>query len=263
MLNYSEINNKTKLDLNTLFRYYWYKYIKKIKTQNSPIIIVGCGHSGTSITLAILGAHSKIHAIPYESWFLHDKVDTNKFIENFNIVSIANGKERWVEKTPKNIYYLDKVIKSYPNIKILYIIRDGRDVAVSIKNRFGDIERGIQRWVKDNSFGLQYINHKNLYAFKYEDLVDNFEQTMKKIFMFIGEEYEDDIKNYHKKTIKYYSNDLTKPPSGFGKHHEQFRNWQINQPLFDGRGHWKSLTSQELALVEKIGGELLRKFEYI
>ena len=34
----------------------------------SPIFIVGCGHSGTSIMLALLDAHSKIEVIPDESW---------------------------------------------------------------------------------------------------------------------------------------------------------------------------------------------------
>jgi hypothetical protein len=35
--------------------------------------------------------------------------------------------------------------------KIIVVIRDGRDVAASLKKRFGNIEHGINRWITDNN----------------------------------------------------------------------------------------------------------------
>jgi hypothetical protein len=37
------------------------------RRENPPVFIVGCGHSGTSFLLAVLGAHSRLCAIPEET----------------------------------------------------------------------------------------------------------------------------------------------------------------------------------------------------
>jgi len=47
-----------------------------------------------------------------------------------------------------------------------------------------------------------------------------------------------------------------------GKNHKQYRNWQINQPLFDGRGDWKDLSADELSFINSIGGSMLAEFSY-
>src|SRR4051794_13051296 len=70
-----------------------------------PIFIVGCGHSGTSLVLAILGAHSKIYAVPYESkfGFKSDEAAKALFAE-FDAKTVSAGKQRWVEKTPRHVH---------------------------------------------------------------------------------------------------------------------------------------------------------------
>ena len=70
---------------------------------------------------------------------------------------------------------------------------------------------------------------------KYEGLVADFKVTMTGIMSLLGEEYHPAMERYYKQKRKRYLNKIAGPPSPFGKNHPHYRNWQINQPLFDGR----------------------------
>src|SRR5436190_13903882 len=88
--------------------YYRNKFLRNAKIEAEPIFIVGCGHSGTSLLLAILGAHSRIFAAPFESRIA--KKATWRFragMRKFERWAIANGKIRWAEKTPGHILRID------------------------------------------------------------------------------------------------------------------------------------------------------------
>lgn len=246
-------------------RYWWNRKARGIAIDGPPVFIVGCGHSGTSILLAILGAHSRIFAVPYETFIATDDHPHRfrKALKKFDRWAIADGKRRWVEKTPKHICHIDRILKWAPKAKILITIRDGRDVARSIQVREGSVEKGIQRWVADNLAGKSYWRYPNVHVVKYEDLVEDFEGTMKDILDFLNEEYEEGMREYYKTPRKWFFIDnIAKPKTPAGKHHEQYRSWQINQPLFDGRGRWKEMSSEELSIVEDIGGEMLAEFGY-
>ena len=249
--------------LNNPIKYLWNKYVRKVKIDGPPTFIVGCGHSGTSILLAILGSHSRLYAIPYESYVATQESEINKHTLKFNKHTIAVGKRRWVEKTPSHVNHIQTILKSIPDAKILVITRDGRDVAYSFKKRFNDVEHGIKRWVDDNLAALEHANNENVYFLKYEDIIHHFKQTISSVLQFLDEEYEESLEHYYKSPKKWYSNKISKPPSKTSKYHDQHRNWQINQPLFDGSGVWKKLSKLEIELVSRHADELLKEFNYI
>jgi hypothetical protein len=227
-----------------------------------PIFIVGCGHSGTSLLLAVLGAHSNIHPIPFESslgFFDRPQEMLNSFAE----LTVHHGKQRWIEKTPKHVRCMDVLLTLCPEAQVLVIVRDGRDVACSIQDRCGNLQKGIVRWVEDNTLAKGYLGHPRIHFLKYEDLIVAFDRTMSETLEFLGESFEPEIREYHKSPRQFYSDRIEKPPSAFGANHEQYRNWQINQPLFDGRGKWKRMSKEEKDLVKKIGGKLLIEFGYV
>jgi hypothetical protein len=240
------------------------RFLRGAKIAGPPIFIVGCGHSGTSLLLSILGAHSKIFAVPYESRIASHcgwRFCTAMWL--FGCWAIALGKRRWVEKTPKHILRINHILRHRPDARVLLIIRDGRDVACSLKRRHGDLELGIRRWVDDNTEGKKYWNHPNVHVFKYESLIADFERAMTGVLAFIGEEYEPEIGDYHKSPKLFYSKKIERPSTECKKDHDQFRNWQINQPLFNNCGKWKLLSEEEKSRIHEIGLELLSELGYI
>lgn len=54
-------------------------------------------------------------------------------------IARKQGVERWAECTPDHILYLEAIRKSIPDALILHILRDGRDVALSLEK---------QKWIR-------------------------------------------------------------------------------------------------------------------
>lgn len=251
-------------DLFQHCRYRWHKVVRRITIDSPPVFIVGCGHSGTSLLLAILGTHSRIYSVPYESYIATK--DNQQWFQNeterFDWWAISAGKRRWVEKTPRHIHHIGRILKWHPDARILLMIRDGRDVACSIRERAGSLEKGIRRWVEDNLAGKEYWKHPNVHLVKYDDLVGDFRLTVRDVLNHLNEEYEDGMEDYYKIPRKWMSEEIGKPPTSSERDHGQYRNWQINQPLFDGRGRWKKLSDEELSLINDVGGEMLAECGY-
>jgi len=67
------------------------KFIKRIGICGAPMFIVGCDHSGTSLLLTILGSHSNIYAVPFESKITY-KSNKQKYFNQFNRLAIAMGR---------------------------------------------------------------------------------------------------------------------------------------------------------------------------
>jgi hypothetical protein len=64
-----------------------------LKFITSPIFVLGCGHSGTSVLLRLLGAHSKIYGVPYESRvFTHPGLKQRLTMKIWNRNAIAHQK---------------------------------------------------------------------------------------------------------------------------------------------------------------------------
>jgi len=234
--------------------------------NSSPIFVVGCGHSGTTFLARLLGVHSRIGIIPFETNFAEiwpePCENARKFFAQCDKFASCSGKPRWLEKTPTQIFYIDSILKHFPHGKVLLIIRDGRDVVYSIMERHGSLDGGIERWMKGNLAGEAFWKHPNVHVIRYEDLVTDLEKTLRRILDFLGEEFEEHILRYHEQPVYFFSSRLEKPPGLTGEQHPQYRNWQINQPLFDGRGRWLRLTEEQKERVKARMGDMLIRYGY-
>jgi tetratricopeptide (TPR) repeat protein len=235
----------------------------------SPIFIVGCGHSGTSLLLAIIGSHPRIHAIPKESaLFLRTDAAVQKTMRQWDADCAATEKRRWAEKTPPHVFQIHRLLAFRPKARFILILRDGRDVVCSLKYRIGyaALEDRLERWIYDNMAALPYLKHPQLKVIKYENLVVNPEETLRTICIFLGEEYATEMLDYHKIEHRWYSEKIDKPD--FIKTHEDHvnnRNWQINQPIFDGRGRWctEMIPAEQRQFKMSRAQALLEQFGYV
>jgi len=233
----------------------------------NPIYIVGCGHSGTSILLRIIGNHKNIWPVKKESaFFLKPDTHLSALLKEWDENCVGDSRARWVEKTPPHIFQIPRLLASRPNAKILLITRDGRDVVASLKHRKGyeSIDDRIDRWLYDNMAGLPFWDHERVHILTYENLVSKSEETLKKVFNFLGEEYDEGVLDFHQSKENWYTDELRKPKSiQNNQDHNHLRNWQVNQPLFDGRGAWKkSMTKNELKTFETRCADLMAKLGY-
>jgi hypothetical protein len=232
------------------------------RLEASPIFVVGCGHSGTSLLVRVLGAHSRIWEVPFESNLgTRSDITSRMLVKYFDLCTLANSKHRWVEKTPNHINCLERLWTIAPNAPVLLIIRDGRDVACSIRKRTGHVRDGILRWVYDNRAGERYWNDSRVHLLRYEQLVVDFERTIKGALAFLGEEYEPSMANYWQSAAPSAGSQQSVSP--VGANHDNFRRWQISQPLFDGRGKWHSLAASEKQIVKELAGDMLREYGYV
>ena len=228
------------------------------------IFIIGCGHSGTTLLNKIIGNHKDIYGIDYETnIFFYSELKILNELKLFVSEKNKLNKKYICEKTPKHVYYIDKMYKYTINPKIIIMTRDGRDVICSLKKRFGTINHGLQRWIDDNN---QWLNNKNInkfFIFKYEDLVKNKTETINKICKYLKIEYYDEIFDYDKKEVKL-SDDFFNGIINNNKHNE-LRQFQINQDIYDGTNRWKSeLTKEELNTIysNKDFIKIMKKLDY-
>jgi len=237
----------------------------KLLNNLNLISISGCGHSGTTLTATVLGTHKNLLLIPTETrMFLDESYDINNFIFN----NYSDKETMVIEKTPNHIYVLDKIKKEYPDAKFILNIRDPRDIVSSLYSRFEDWNKSIDMLKKD----FEYI--KKFYSFghlvKYENIVNNFEDTFIDICKYINMDFDKNMLEYYKYAPNWYGVENPKDSDGKDKvyknnisNHETRRSWQVKQPLFDGTGRWKKeLSGSQIDDVVKNVGEIANFFGY-
>lgn len=224
---------------------------------NNIVFIIGCGHSGTTYMTRLLGAHPKYHSIMQETGWFSAMMGTGAAYERFRQESVncgRNGKVVLVEKTARHILYLKRILQLFPGTaKILMMVRDGRDVTYSVAkryNRTGDLLQPCTesvRWTLDNNAARPYFKKKKMFKrVRYEDLVANPKETMDDVFQFLeGEPAPPDVLAQFDSAaslkwgnVKAQAGEVPPPVSTGGLVNKHYRNWQMNQPLFDGRGQW-------------------------
>lgn len=185
--------------------------ISRIRRMDQPpILIGGCGRTGTSLMSAILDAHPEIFSYPaetnifesdrmYKSPRLNRLRNKIRFYRFLILQDIRKGTRRWCEKTPNNVFALEHIFKEFPKgVKIILMIRDGRDVVTSLHPLRKDYYISINRYIEDTSLTLDYKDHEDVLIVPYESLTIRFEYTMKKILDFLDNDFVEEVKEYTK-----------------------------------------------------------------
>jgi hypothetical protein len=202
----------------------------------TPIFILGCQRSGTSLLRRILDSHPNI-VCPPESVFLEelskvyekersiaglvsmgyskeDVLDQMREFTTYFFEGLAKskGKTRWADKTCPYLNHVDTIDSIFKQ-EVVYIgiVRHGLDVAYSLSDlNMGVLKpytidgtdkkiAAIQFW-KDQNIKLLNFGEKvkdRFYLVKYEDITTRPESELPKIFKFLNEPWDERILNYN------------------------------------------------------------------
>lgn len=256
----------SKLFDNEIRHLDWLAYISNRvrghRVAAPPVFIVGCGHSGTTMLRHVLGLHPNIYAVPYESrMFFHSGFKIRLAETVWGMTAVSLGKGRWLEKTPAHIHRIDHILRRYPESKILLLVRDGRSVALSLRKRWGDFERSVERWVEDNRAGEAYWSHPRVKMLKYERLVEDYENQIRMLIEFIGEPFDGAVLDF-KKSAGEEGNDGTGLEAD-GAQPRELRDRQLEKGLYGNQEKWRSqMSAEEKAIFKRMAGDMLVQYGY-
>lgn len=210
--------NKIKKAFNSFISHRGKKLEKK-KFSACPIILGACPRSGTTLLLSILSAHPSIHAIKKQTYAFTEWNDKgrpkrlDRLYREFLLPKISSESIRWCEKTPKNVEYFGEILNYFSEVKLIHLIRDGRDVVTSRHPRRNPEKYWVspQRWMNNVKAALAFKDNDNVYTIFYEKLIKNFEEEIKKLCEFLNEKVEDHILNWTENTSLQRSKHWKKP----------------------------------------------------
>ena len=190
-----------------------------------PIFLIGFPRSGTTLLEQALAGHADV--LTSDEQPVLDRLVRG---ENFPTdpgreeITVLRGRyframeeglgplngRRLIDKLPLNIVYIDAIRRLFPEARIIVALRDPRDVVLScwMQNfrlneamvQFLDIERTAAAYAAVMSF---WRDHRDLLdgryiEYRYEDLVDDFDATLRRLVAFVGLPWDDGVLGFGK-----------------------------------------------------------------
>lgn len=157
------------------------------------------------------------------------------------------GAQRWGDKTPKYSLYAKKLAEIFPDAIFVHMVRDARDVYLSMKlaGWFGGSARRIGKyWNSTTRSALELRNGSPLRYVEvhYENLVREPEVQLRHICTAIGESFEPAM-------LTFYENAVMETAPWEKKLHSKTR----RPPMHDDLERWKrELSTYQLFLIESV-----------
>jgi hypothetical protein len=114
----------------------------------------------------------------------------------FRAYAMARGKHRWGDKTPLYLAFVDEIAAVWPDARFIVLVRDGRDVALSLlRVPFGpnNVWAAARFWARGIRLGLEATERHpgRVLTIRYEDVVAEPRSELRRVFQFLGLEYDD------------------------------------------------------------------------
>ena len=170
------------------------------------------------------------------------------------------GARRWLNHTPKDIFYVEELIEGFPEAKFLFCVRDPRDFLLSYKQKWkATTEDNLSRikslysplvtsllWrasaTKVIDLSRKLPDSRRLIV-RYETLTSNPRSTVKEMIEFIDEEFEEGYLD-----VRFSNSSHDSAPRTISS---------------DSVGMWRgNLRSREIWWVEKIAAEQMEELGY-
>ena len=171
----------------------------------------------------------------------------------FEMNATGDGKPRWGDKTPYYVLHMPALLRWWPDAQFIHIVRDGRDVALSLFARQHDF--GVYNSYFAARYWEQYVEtgreqgaalpHGHYLEMRYEDLLADQRGTLEKVCTFLGIGFDEALMNFKK------SGEAGKTPL-------------LQQPVQKGNAEkWrKAMSPTQIAAFEGGAAATLRAFSY-
>lgn len=204
------------------------------------------------------------------SELLSDEVNNPLAIYNLFLTTISAENNAIIscEQTPKNLYYLDEILKFFPDAKVINMVRDPRDVLLSQKNKWKRKFLGASKiplseairsyinyhpittakvWSSSLEHTTKYRENERVKIVKFETLLADAETTVKEICTFLDIDFQQIM--------------LQVPVVGSSTESDSKINLAIDKTK---KQKWKNggLTNAELYIAQKIAANKMSLFAY-
>ncbi|MDX6533903.1 MAG: hypothetical protein QOF68_1647 [Gaiellales bacterium] len=168
-----------------------------------------------------------------------------------------HGKPGWGDKTPYYVNHIDEVRRVFPEARIVNVVRDGRDVALSLlRVPFGpaNVWAAAHQWRTAVEAGDRAAAGlgDDLITVRYEDLVSDPAATVPEICRFLGIAYRTDMLAIEET-----------PPDRIASGQEAWFTELFAGISASSVGKWRhQMSPADVALFESIAGEALERHGY-
>ncbi|NJD05779.1 MAG: sulfotransferase [Methylococcaceae bacterium] len=213
--------------------------------QPAPIFLLGFMRSGTTLTQEVLDAHSQIFVADETDFIYQLYQELNRLVpgnattpERLRSLGEAEirqlrafywgqvrarygddlGGRRLVDKTTMNTIDLGLINVVFPDARILFVMRDPRDVCLSCFSQVmipTPSTVHLLTWEGTARFYAQvmewwgYVKGEMVtpyIEFRYEDAVTEFEATFRRVFEFLGLDWDGSVADFHRRAAGKYIN---------------------------------------------------------
>lgn len=182
--------------------------------------------------------------------------------------TLLKGKRIPCEQTPQNVFYIGEILELFPEARVINMIRDPRDVLLSQKWKWKRHFLGAKNiplleafrcwtnyhpitinklWNAAVTAGERYDKDTRVFSLRFEDLLQNPAEELRKICKFVG--------------VSYDNNLLLVPQVGSSSETDKTVKKGINKSK---TGNWQKggLTSTEISISQRITGIFMQKYNY-
>lgn len=192
------------------------------KLKSQPIFVLGMPRSGTTLCEQIISSHSRVfgageletfyRALHLSKWeFVSDKKAVAELTRGAYAKKTENLSKLpfFTDKMPMNFRWIGFILQSFPEVKIVHTVRNPVAVCWSNFQRYFPAS-GMSFTFDLKDVAQFYLMYTDLMAFwhqkfpgriydlSYEKLTENQEEETRKLFAYLGLDWEDKVLDFHK-----------------------------------------------------------------
>jgi len=255
------------------------------KEKIGPFFMIGFPRSGTTLLDTILRSHPSVEVIEEKPIVEKLIYNLNKITKN-NLqnlkkinkeqiqdlkkiyykslesnISKKNNNKIYIDKLPLNIIYVGEILKIFPNAKFIFSLRHPCDCVLSCFMQNFKINNAMANFLNIEDSAYLYDNVMKLWTIylsnftinfkqvRYEDLINNFNDTVKSVLKFLELPWSDSVLNYSETANK---RSQIKTPSYD----------QVIKPIYTtASGRWK-LYEKQISSIYPILEHWIKEFGY-